>query len=242
MLAASPAANASWLNDDACARYTLEDLAELDEDLAKGLRMLLAFEPREDVEHTFCRTFVDADPLAPATDGALVDLVPGGSAVPVSADNRHSYVEALVDWRLRRSVAPQFDRFASGFWRVLSGSALERVVEADELRVMVQGDEEGLDMNALRPVVVYEGFGDAPDAHPVVRALWCVASPCPSLSLEKGNTAVVLGPPSTPATRTASGSSSCSRRARRRRPWAASARSARPRTPPSASSAPGRTR
>ncbi|KAK7237196.1 ubiquitin-protein transferase [Aureococcus anophagefferens] len=172
LLAASPAANASWLADDDAARYTLDDLAELDDDLARGLRMLLAFEPPEDVRETFCRTLVDADPLAPASDGAVVDLVPGGSEIAVTAENRHAYVEALVDWRLRRSVAAQFDRFASGFWRVLSGSALERVVEPDELRVMVQGDEDGLDLTALRPVVVYEGFGDAPDGHPVVRALW----------------------------------------------------------------------
>ena len=45
---------------------TLDDLAELDDDLARGLRMLLAFEPPEDVRETFCRTLVDADPLAPA--------------------------------------------------------------------------------------------------------------------------------------------------------------------------------
>ncbi|KAH8063690.1 ubiquitin-protein transferase [Aureococcus anophagefferens] len=97
LLAASPAANASWLADDDAARYTLDDLAELDDDLARGLRMLLAFEPPEDVRETFCRTLVDADPLAPASDGAVVDLVPGGSEIAVTAENRHAYVEALVD-------------------------------------------------------------------------------------------------------------------------------------------------
>ena len=39
---------------------SLSDLAELDGDLAKGLRQLLAFDG--DVENTFCRTFEDDDP------------------------------------------------------------------------------------------------------------------------------------------------------------------------------------
>ena len=39
---------------------SLSDLAELDGDLAKGLRQLLAFDG--DVENIFCRTFEDDDP------------------------------------------------------------------------------------------------------------------------------------------------------------------------------------
>ena len=55
----------------------------------------------------------------------------------------------------------QFDRFAKGFWRVLGQSSIERVVEAEELRVMVQGDEAPLDWAALQDVCAYEGFGEA---------------------------------------------------------------------------------
>ncbi|KAH8063691.1 ubiquitin-protein transferase [Aureococcus anophagefferens] len=82
---------------------------------------------------------------------------------------------------------------------------------------MVQGDEDGLDLTALRPVVVYEGFGDAPDGHPVVRALG------------RGRRS------------TTAASSSCSRRSKTA-PMAASAPSGRRRTRPSASSARGPTR
>ena len=56
-----------------------------------------------------------------------------------SAEYARRYVVALCDYRLRGAVSAQFDRFAAGFWRVLAGSALERVVEPEELRVMVQG-------------------------------------------------------------------------------------------------------
>ena len=44
---------------------------------------------------------------------------------------------------------------------MLGQSSIERVVEAEELRVMVQGDEAPLDWAALQDVCAYEGFGEA---------------------------------------------------------------------------------
>mmetsp|Transcript_27209 Transcript_27209/g.93517 ORF Transcript_27209/g.93517 Transcript_27209/m.93517 type:complete len:239 (+) Transcript_27209:1868-2584(+) len=134
----------------------LDDLAELDAGLARGLRQLLVFEPAAAVEGTFCRAFVDDDP---ARAGGTVDLVPGGADLAVTGANREAYVAALVEWRLGRSVAPQFTRFAKGFWRVMQGSALRDVVEPEELQSMVQGEAK-LDFAALRRVTVYEGWAD----------------------------------------------------------------------------------
>ena len=69
-------------------------------------------------------------------------------------------MNALCDYRLKEAVRVQFDRFAKGFG-VLGQSSIERVVEAEELRVMVQGDEAPLDWAALQDVCAYEGFGEA---------------------------------------------------------------------------------
>ena len=88
-------------------------------------------------------------------------MMPNGASTPVTNDNREDYVNALCDYRLREAVRVQFDRFAKGFWRVLGQSSIERVVEAEELRVMVQGDEAPLDWAALQDVCAYEGFGEA---------------------------------------------------------------------------------
>ena len=136
---------------------SLADLAELDGDLAKGLRQLLAFDG--DVENIFCRTFEDDDPAG--LPGATIELMPNGASTNVTSENREDYVNALCDYRLREAVRVQFDRFAKGFWRVLGQSSIERVVEAEELRVMVQGDEAPLDWAALQDVCAYEGFGEA---------------------------------------------------------------------------------
>ena len=47
-------------------------------------------------------------------------------------------------------------------WRYLTHWLIStQVVEAEELRVMVQGDEAPLDWAALQDVCAYEGFGEA---------------------------------------------------------------------------------
>ena len=109
---------------------SLADLAELDADLAKGLRQLLSFDG--DVENTFCRTFEDDDPAG--LPGSTIELMPNGSNTPVTNDNREDYVNALCDYRLREAVRTQFDRFAKGFWRVLGQSSIERVVDCVEIK------------------------------------------------------------------------------------------------------------
>ena len=88
-------------------------------------------------------------------------MIPNGASTNVTSENREDYVNALCDYRLKEAVRVQFDRFAKGFWRVLGQSSIERVVEAEELRVMVQGDEAPLDWAALQDVCAYEGFGEA---------------------------------------------------------------------------------
>ena len=87
-------------------------------------------------------------------------MIPNGASTNVTSENREDYVNALCDYRLKEAVRTQFDRFAKGFWRVLGQSSIERVVEAEELRVMVQGDEAPLDWAALQDVCAYEGFGE----------------------------------------------------------------------------------
>ncbi|KAJ8598621.1 hypothetical protein CTAYLR_003046 [Chrysophaeum taylorii] len=155
----------AYLEDDDDRTYsaTLDDLAEIDRDLAEGLRKLLEFTPAKDVEDVFCRSFVVDD-----GDGAILDLVPGGSEIAVTGDNRQRFVSSLLEFRLETSVDTQFQKFAKGFGRVMRTAMLPRIVEPEELALMVQGDPE-LDFEALERAAYYEGF----DAnHPLVREFW----------------------------------------------------------------------
>ena len=53
-----------------------------------------------------------------------VELVPGGSKIPVTKDTRQDYVNAYVKYVLTDSVKEPFEAFAGGFLRVCGGKVL----------------------------------------------------------------------------------------------------------------------
>ena len=53
-----------------------------------------------------------------------VELVPGGSKIPVTTDTRQDYVNAYVKYVLTDAVKEPFEAFASGFLRVCGGKVL----------------------------------------------------------------------------------------------------------------------
>ena len=57
-------------------------------------------------------------------DLRTVELIPGGSKVAVTAENRGSFVEAYTRWMLQDSCAEQFSAFRDGFQHVCGGPAL----------------------------------------------------------------------------------------------------------------------
>ena len=46
------------------------------------------------------------------------ELLPGGSSIPVTSENRKQYVELYSDWTLNTSIETQFVAFARGFYQV----------------------------------------------------------------------------------------------------------------------------
>ena len=48
------------------------------------------------------------------------ELLPGGSRLAVTAENRQRYVELYTEWLLTRSIQKQFEAFAHGFHQVNS--------------------------------------------------------------------------------------------------------------------------
>jgi hypothetical protein len=53
-----------------------------------------------------------------------VDLVPGGSEIAVTAENREDYVSAYTRHLLESCIDRQFGHFRTGFLRLCSGAAL----------------------------------------------------------------------------------------------------------------------
>jgi hypothetical protein len=78
----------------------LRDLEEMQPTLGRSLRQLLQYEGDASVEDAFCLTFsVEMDFFG---DLRTVALKPGGEDVPVTEENRHEYVELMVDYLLNR--------------------------------------------------------------------------------------------------------------------------------------------
>lgn len=150
-------------------RRTLEDLAVLRPALAKGLQQLLDFEG--DVQETFCRDFVAETTLY--GKNTIHPLCPGGENRPVTNSNRKEFVELYIKYILDTSVTRQFEPFKRGFYMVCGGNALS-LFGPEEIELLVRGSAEALDVQALKAVAVYEGWGSKVPAETdtVVKWFW----------------------------------------------------------------------
>ncbi len=147
-------------------KTNIEDLAEFNPQLARGLKEVLVMEG--DVETMLCRTF---DVETNAYDSVMHHpLKPEGSAIPVTNANREEYVQLYVDWVLNKSAGPWFDAFQRGFLKVCGGELLS-MFRPEELELLVCGNPV-LDFTELERVCVYED-GYVKDSR-ACRMLWKV--------------------------------------------------------------------
>lgn len=156
---------------------TLEDLHQLNPQLASGLQQLLDFEG--DVENTFCRTFQVS--YEEFDSVKTVNLKPDGDKIAVTNSNRREFVDRYVRWYLSQSIEKQFAAFARGFHRVCGGQALS-LFRPEELELLVCGSTE-LDFQALEKVCKYEnGYSSS---HKVVKWFWEIVHDDLSLAEKK---------------------------------------------------------
>eukprot|EP00879_Flechtneria_rotunda_P005191 GHRR01005473.1.p1 GENE.GHRR01005473.1~~GHRR01005473.1.p1 ORF type:complete len:1380 (+),score=526.24 GHRR01005473.1:240-4379(+) len=146
----------------------LRDLEEMQPMLGRSLRQLLQYEGPQSVEETFCLTFaVEMDYFG---DVRTISLKAGGEDIPVTEENRHEYVELMVDYLLNRSIRRQFEAFAHGFKILCDGPAI-RLFNACEVERLVCGNPN-LDFDALERNSKYEGGFTA--SNQAVQWLWQV--------------------------------------------------------------------
>lgn len=150
-------------------RRGLDDLAVLHPALAKGLQQLLDFDG--DVQETFCRDFVAERERFGHKE--LEPLCPNGENRPVTNSNRKEFVDLYVKHILDTSVSRQFEPFKRGFYTVAGGNALG-LFGPEEIELLVRGSEEPLDVQALKAVAIYDGWGNEgpPETHTVVKWFW----------------------------------------------------------------------
>lgn len=157
---------------------TLEDLSAVDPELHRGLTQLLEYEPKEDVEMVFCRSFVVEWEEFGAKNNH--ELLPHGENVPVTGENREQYVHLLVKWLLVDSVQQQFAALKEGFSRVVGREAM-LLFTAAELELVMTGTPH-LDFKEMQQHTEYIGPDDWTADNTTVQAFWRVLH---SLSLEE---------------------------------------------------------
>lgn len=81
-------------------------------------------------------------------------LKENGSSLNVTTENRHEYVELLVDFYLNKHVLKQFEAFYHGFHSVCSSNALLLLV-SEELEMLICGMQQ-CDLSHLAKITKYE--------------------------------------------------------------------------------------
>ncbi|XP_033210790.1 probable E3 ubiquitin-protein ligase HERC4 isoform X2 [Belonocnema kinseyi] len=115
----------------------LGDINDMDPVFSKSLQDILDYE-RSDFEDVFGLNFEITREFYGAKKS--VELIPGGSTIPVTLENKKEYVNLMVDYILNKSVEAQFTAFDKGFHKVCGGRVL-KLFHSQELMAVVVGNE-----------------------------------------------------------------------------------------------------
>lgn len=138
---------AKWLG----RQSYLDDLASLDAELYKGLISLKDYQGNvEDLSLNFT---VTEDEFGVSRE---VPLIPGGADVAVTNENRMRYILLTSHYKLNTSSAKQCEAFFRGLSEIVPERFL-RLFNQQELRVLVGGAEQEIDVDDLKANTFYGG-------------------------------------------------------------------------------------
>ncbi|KRY69971.1 Ubiquitin-protein ligase E3B, partial [Trichinella pseudospiralis] len=143
---------------------SIDELSSLDADLYKQLTFIKHYEgDMNDLGLTFA---CDEDIL-----GEVVthELRPGGRTIPVTKENKISYVHLMAHYRMFVQIKDQIAAFMRGFHAIISPEWL-RMFSADEFQRLLSGDTCDIDLHDLRKHTQY--FGGFHNNHRVIVWLW----------------------------------------------------------------------
>ncbi|GJN94482.1 hypothetical protein Rhopal_007562-T1 [Rhodotorula paludigena] len=146
----------------------LDDLASLDPELYQGLLKLKNYPGNVEEDLSLNFTISDEDFGVSRT----IDLIPRGSEIPVTNENRMQYIVLVSNYRLNVQIAPQCRAFFAGLSEIINERWL-RLFSQSELAVLVGGTEEAIDIDDLRRNTVYSGW-DAEENTPTIQHFWDV--------------------------------------------------------------------
>ena len=144
----------------------LEDM--VDESLQNGFQQLLEYENESEIEFVFCLTF-EVSWIDNLGEEHTRELMPGGSNIAVTGENRDEYVRLYTKWLLVDSIHKQWEAFERGVTHIVEGLSLDLLFRPEELKLLVVGSPE-LNFDALEANTKYEGGYSADTT--VVKNFW----------------------------------------------------------------------
>ncbi|KAL0571569.1 ubiquitin-protein ligase (E3), partial [Marasmius crinis-equi] len=157
----------------AAGRMTLlDDLRSLDEEVWRGLVFLKHLNPvGGEVEALGLRFCVDVEEFGQTTTH---DLIPHGSLIPVTPQNRLQYISLLAHFKLIKQIRLQSHAFFSGVAQVIPARWV-RMFTPSELSHLLGGSAGDVDVEDLRRHTKYGGLyvdGDGEGGDQRVRWFW----------------------------------------------------------------------
>ncbi|KAJ3217295.1 hypothetical protein HDU67_008207 [Dinochytrium kinnereticum] len=104
---------------------------------------------------------------------SVIELVPSGAAVPVTKENRFSYIYRVANYKLNEKIAKQCRSFFHGLSDLIKPKWL-RIFNQNELQMLLSGAHTPINIDDMKKHVVYGG--DFHELHPTIVMFWKVVS------------------------------------------------------------------
>nr|XP_032824689.1 E3 ubiquitin-protein ligase NEDD4-like isoform X1 [Petromyzon marinus] len=140
---------------------TLTDMESVDSEYFNSLMWILENDPT-DLDLRFC---IDEELFGQTHQ---VELLPNGSEIVVTNDNKKEYIDLVIQWRFVSRVQKQMNAFMEGFCELIPMDLI-KIFDENELELLVCGLGD-VDVNNWRQHTVYKNGYCA--NHPVVQWFW----------------------------------------------------------------------
>ncbi|RDX43479.1 HECT-domain-containing protein [Lentinus brumalis] len=155
---------AKWLGKQSF----LDDLASLDPELYQGLIFLKHY--TGDPEDLSLNFTVAQEEFG---ETRTIDLIPNGSNIPVTRENRLQYIYLVAHYRLTKQIKRQSIAFFEGLSEIIDPKWL-RMFNQQELQILLGGVDIPIDLEDLRKHTQYGGLYD--DHHLTIQLFWQVVN------------------------------------------------------------------
>ncbi|XP_006004610.1 ubiquitin-protein ligase E3B [Latimeria chalumnae] len=143
---------------------SIDELPSLDSEFYKNLTSIKRYDG--DVSDLGLTLSYDEDVM-----GQLVchELIPGGKTIPVSNENKISYIHLMAHFRMHTQIKDQTAALIRGFRSIINPEWL-RMFSTPEVQRLISGDNAEIDLEDLKKHTVY--YGGFHGSHRVVIWLW----------------------------------------------------------------------